>query len=138
VIRVPAHQLQFTGVMIRTVVRHLAFLLLPLALLACDPEPQPEACPETPPTDGAACDLQDATLTCGGAQDVTSCEGSYGGQRDCHCVDGTWSCPNIFCADFCPNTADEAQAAPACDATSGACYYEETVCSCANGHVTCS
>ena len=106
--------------------------------------PPSDLCPETRPSDGERCDAPPA-LRCEGTQDLTTCDGRYGGTRRCNCEDGVWSCPNIFCPVWCPETRAEAQAGAACDAgtASGACYYEgdagDTVlCSCREGVTACS
>ena len=93
-------------------------------------------CPEMAQADGASCQHQ-PDLECPGSQIIETCDGEYGGDRTCYCVDGTWRCDNIFCASFCPDSADAAAGA-ACDG-GGACYYDGGVlCTCASGMLSCN
>lgn len=99
----------------------------------------PGDCPAAPPSDGERC-FAPESADCVGAEDLTTCGGIYGGQRHCACIDGIWSCPNLFCAAWCPDTFAEAEAGPACDERGepGACYYGDgKLCGCSLGVIDC-
>lgn len=84
---------------------------------------------------GGACAV-DPTLECTGAGDLATCTGSSAGMEKCRCVNNLWDCPNPFCASWCPAKLAQAQGAPC--AGSGACYYDNVLCTCQGGTISCS
>jgi hypothetical protein len=90
------------------------------------------------PLDGFACSAPEGTR-CPSLQPLVTCSGDSAGYRTCTCEDGTWFCPNTFCARYCPATLEEALAGPACqgEPREGVCYYDGRLCSCHAGAVSC-
>lgn len=106
----------------------------------------------TPDTAGAQCpgsvsegeSCSPSGLACGGSGESGPCnDTSPEAPVTCGCESGTWSCPNPYCADYCPSSLSEADGT-SCDPSQGtACYYRDfstgglVSCHCSNGTVTC-